>query len=392
MYKIAVVGRGLIGSAAARYLAENTDGVVCVGPDEPISREGHSGVFGSHYDEGRMTRHVDPMSEWAHSAARSIERYTDLEERSGVSFYSPVGYLGFGVPGSQYNDKCAIFGEKSGAAIERLTSAEMRARYPFLAVPDDADGLVETGGAGYISPRRMVEAQIILAIAAGLDCVRQPARAIHATSKGVDIKLWDGTSVSAEKVLLAAGAFTGPMSLSPRELGLTVYGRTVVLVRIEGEATQALRQMPTMIDTEIGAYILPPILYPDGYRYLKIGVGDTSDPQLSNLEDLQGWFKGRGCDKNKAEFKKRLVELLPILETCPLWTFDTCAVTRTQSGLPIIDYVLDDRIAVAVGGCGKGAKGADEWGRIAAGVMCGSPWSSEVPQSSLALPTGSRFF
>lgn len=385
MYRFAVVGRGLIGGAAARYLAESVDSVLCIGPDEPASRAGHSGVFASHYDEGRMTRHVDPMQEWALTAARSIACYRDIEARSGTRFYAPVGYLGLGVPRSQYNDRCAAMGERNGAVIERLTAKEIRQRYPYLSVADTADGLVEAGGAGYISPRRMVAAQTILAERAGAKCIRQAARRITPTSNGVEIELWDGTCVAAERVLIAAGAFTAPMGLSPVDLGLSTYGRTTVLVRIEDEAGKILQDMPTMIDAELGAYILPPIRYPDGQRYLKIGVGDAADPTFESAADLQDWFKGPGLESNRIEFTKRLKELIPVLETCNHWHTDTCAVTATRSRLPIIDWVHDQRIAVAVGGNGKGAKGADEWGRIAADLVRGEPWSSEIDARKLAV-------
>lgn len=386
MHRLAVVGRGLIGGAAARHLAESNDGVVCIGPDEPENRETHGGVFASHYDEGRMTRHVDPMAEWGHTAARSIARYRDLEARSGIDFYSPVGYLGLGGPGSQYNDACAAIGALNGAAIERLSAAEIRQRYPYLAVEDDTDGLVEAGGAGHISPRRLVKAQTLLAEQAGALCIRQAARRISPTTKGAEIELWDGTSVLAERVLIAAGAFTAPLGLSARDLGLTTYGRTTVLVRIEREAADILKDMPTMIDTGLGAYILPPIGYPDGHSYLKIGVGDTTDPAFDTLGDLQDWFKGPGLEANRRDFTQRLKELFPILETCAHWATDTCAVTATRTKLPVIDWVDKSRIAVAVGGNGKGAKGSDEWGRIAAGLLSGAPWSSEIDPQKLTVP------
>ena len=386
MHRIAVIGRGLTGSAAARHLAENSDGIVCIGPDEPEHRARHDGVFASHYDEGRMTRNVDPHREWSVTARHSIARYRDLEDRSGIGFYSPVGYLGLGCPGSTYNDRCAATGEANGAELERLDADGIRGRYPFLSVNDDADGLVETGGAGHISPRRMVRAQTLLAEQAGAEIIHKAARAIHSVSNGVEVELWDGTRVLAEKALVATGAFTAACGLSPVDLGLTVYGRTVVLVRIEGDATDALRNMPTMIDAEIGAYILPPIRYPDGHSYLKIGVGTEADPIFTELSDLQGWFKGEGSQTDRAQFTTRLKSLFPVLTECSHWHTDTCAVTRTASGLPIIDFVQDDRIAVAVGGCGKGAKGADEWGRIAADLVLGAPWNSEVAREKLRLP------
>ena len=386
MYRIAVIGRGLIGSAAARHLAEAMDGIVCIGPDEPDHRATHSGVFASHYDEGRMTRHVDPVAEWSITAAQSIGRYRDLEQRSGVPFYTPAGYLGLGVPGSTYNARCAATGAANGARIERLDATAIRARYPYLRVADDMDGLVETGGAGHISPRRMVQAQTLLAERAGATCIRQAACAIRTVPKGVEITLADGAVATAERALVATGAFTAACGLTAVDLGLTVFGRTTVLVRIEGEARAVLREMPTMIDTEVGAYILPPIRYPDGHDYLKIGVGGPTDPRFTTLEDLQTWFKGPGAQADRQAFTARLKALVPILDTCSEWRTDTCAVTTTPSDLPIIDFVDTDRIAVAVGGCGKGAKGADEWGRIAAGLVCGHPWSSEVAAEKLARP------
>jgi sarcosine oxidase len=96
MHKVIIVGRGLFGSAATRHLAERSDGILCVGPNEPKNRQTHTGVFGSHYDEGRMTRVVDPVSEWVVAAKNSIDRYADLEKRSGIKFFTSSGYLGIG--------------------------------------------------------------------------------------------------------------------------------------------------------------------------------------------------------------------------------------------------------------------------------------------------------
>ena len=53
-YKYIVIGKGMIGSAAARHLAERTDGVALIGPDEPRDPANHDGVFADHYDEGGL--------------------------------------------------------------------------------------------------------------------------------------------------------------------------------------------------------------------------------------------------------------------------------------------------------------------------------------------------
>ena len=44
---VCVVGKGLLGSATARHLAEMDLNVLLLGPDEPSVKSQHSGVFGS---------------------------------------------------------------------------------------------------------------------------------------------------------------------------------------------------------------------------------------------------------------------------------------------------------------------------------------------------------
>ncbi|MEM9563316.1 MAG: FAD-dependent oxidoreductase [Actinomycetota bacterium] len=386
MYRTAVVGLGLIGSSAARHLAETGDGVVGIGPAEPASIADHTGVYASHYDEGRMTRIVDPSAEWAIAARRSIERYADLERRSGIRFFTPAGYLGIGQPGDDYNVRCATTGETAGARPERLTADQIRQRFPYLAIGDDDDGLSEVGTAGHISPRAMVAAQTELARTAGAAIVRATATAIRPTSTGVEIDTDRGDPVVADRVLVTTGGFTSACGLTEAELGLTVFGRTVVLAKIEGQLADELSGMPTLIHGSTGAYILPPIRYPDGNAYLKIGIGTEADVRLTDLADLTAWFKGRGSERNRREFTTFLTGLIPALRRSTSWHTATCVVTRTASGLPIIDHVGDSgRIAVAVGGNGKGAKGADEWGRIAARLVQGEPSDDQLRRRAFAL-------
>ncbi|MEM1160777.1 MAG: FAD-dependent oxidoreductase, partial [Pseudomonadota bacterium] len=314
MHRIIVIGRGLIGSAAARHLAESTDGIACVGPDEPVDRATHTGVFASHYDEGRMTRIVDPSPEWSITAKRSIARYRDIESRSGIGFFTPAGYLGLGSPGNDYNQRSADTGEACGAVTERLTAPEIRARFPFLSIPDDTDGLVETETAGHISPRSMVKAQTHLAEAAGCTMHRHYATAVRPVTDGVEVEASDGTVLTGRKVVIAAGAFTPLCGITPVDLGLVVFGRTTVLARIDDAAAEELAGMPTMIHCVSGAYILPPIRYPDGHSYLKIGIGTAEDERFETLSGLQAWFKSDGSEDNREEFTGFLQDLFPVLQ------------------------------------------------------------------------------
>jgi sarcosine oxidase len=390
MHRIIVVGRGLIGSAAGRHLSEFTDGVAILGPDEPADRAAHNGVFASHYDEGRMTRVVDPDLAWAVTAKRSIDRYADLEARSGVRFFTNAGYLGIGAPGSDYLARAEAVGKTLGADTTRLDGAGIRARFPFLAVPDDAEGLYEGHCAGHLSPRAMVSAQTEVARQQGALIIVDEAKAVRATAGGVEVDIAGGDTLRAERVLVATGAFTDACGLSPVDLKLRVFGRTVVLARIDDDLLAALDGMPTLGHAETGAYILPPIRYPDGERYVKIGIGTTADPDLRSLADLTRWFKGAGSPINRRDFQAFITQLIPPLDRCRHWHTDACAVTWTATGLPYIDHVLDDRIAVAVVCNGKGAKSSDDWGWCAARLIAGLEWDHPVERERLRLPAGMR--
>jgi len=383
MYKYAVVGNGLIGSAAARHLTDMTDGVVVIGPDEPAERTSHNGVFASHYDEGRMTRIVDPIPEWSMTAKRSIARYRELEQRSGISFYTPAGYLGLGGPELHYNDRCAAVGISQGATLERLDAAQIRQRYPFLNVADDADGLTEYGSAGYISPRSMVKAQSMLAENGGATLVKDAAVSISPISNGLEIGTLSGASIKAEKAIVATGAFTQAWGLVPKNLNLNVYGRTVVLAEIKENELADFANMPTMIHCESDAYILPPIRYPDGRYYLKLGNGSDADERLQSRDALDRWFKGSGSETDRRDFTDLMKSIFPALNACDNWHVDTCATTYTMSGLPIIDYVNNDRVLITIGGCGKGAKGSDEWGYIAASTLLDHAWQHQIDRERL---------
>ena len=58
MFDVLVIGKGLMGSAAARYLREFGADTAVLGPDEPQKLQTHDGVFASHYDQGRIPRRL----------------------------------------------------------------------------------------------------------------------------------------------------------------------------------------------------------------------------------------------------------------------------------------------------------------------------------------------
>lgn len=133
-YDLAVIGKGLIGSAALRHLTAHCPELrVCViGPDEPRNRQTHTGVFASHYDQGRITRVLDPSPLWGALARESIARYPLIESASAVRFHHRAGCLrATDIPErAKEIDVCAATFKPPH---KRLDAAGCKAVYPFLA-------------------------------------------------------------------------------------------------------------------------------------------------------------------------------------------------------------------------------------------------------------------
>ena len=365
---IAVIGRGLIGSAAARHLAEGGAEVVLIGPPEPEDKATHGGVFGSHYDEGRITRGLDPDPFWSRVSLASIARYRELEARSGIAFFDEVGTLMAGAASAELVAQVEAVAERNGIAAERLDADALRARFPMFAFPDDAAGHFEARGAGHVSPRRLVAAQTRLAEAAGARLVPLEATGLRETSAGVEIATAEGP-VRADRALLATGGFAG--TLLPGALDLKVCARTVCFAEIDDEEAARLAGQPTLIwHNPIGdnPYLLPPIRYPDGAVRLKIG-GDPKDIVLPDAEATKAWFRSGGSAEVAAHLEGLMRARIPGLRATDV-TRAACVTTYTPRNRPVIAR-LTDRLACAVAGNGKGAKCSDELGRIGAEAVLG---------------------
>ena len=97
-FEYAIIGAGLTGSAAAKYISETDTNTVLIGPSEPNDKKNHEGIYGSHYDEGRITRISDSHYGWSYLAKKSIENYDIISSESEINFYEEVGTLSIGTP------------------------------------------------------------------------------------------------------------------------------------------------------------------------------------------------------------------------------------------------------------------------------------------------------
>jgi sarcosine oxidase len=374
--KLAVIGRGLIGSAAARHLAKMGHDVALIGPDEPADFARHNGVFGSHYDEGRITRRFDPEPFWVQMNCAAISRYGEISVESGVEFSREVGVLHVGSGESPSVASVGRITAEAGIFCETYNDAGLAERFPFLKSTAGMRGYFEPRNAGYLSPRRLVLAQTIAAERAGARIINEPALGISESGCGVTIRTRSG-SVEAERVLVAAGGHT--QSLLGQSLGFTVFGRTAALFRLGATEVQRLAGMPSM--RCIGPkgenpYILPPIPYPDGQTWLKLG-GDPVDLSLESEADIKDWFRSGGSIAVADLLQKQILDRIGDLKFEERRVVP-CMATFGKSGLPCIGP-LSERLSVAFCCYGKSAKCSDELGRLGGMALLGEVRAELAP-------------
>lgn len=380
-YDFIIVGAGMMGAAAARHLARQGVSVALVGPGEPGNRTQHAGVFASHYDEGRLTRVLDKNHDWSRLSQRSIARYRDIERQGDQTFFCETGGMMAGPTsgaGSEFIQSSHKVGRESDAVFEQLDNRELADRFPYFRFVEDVLALYEKHNAGFINPRNMVKAQTRAAVSAGADYIPETVCETRESPSGVEILTREGNTYHAGKILLAAGYFSRSPEICPVALPVNIYARTIAFFEVDETERARLATMPTLVfvppDRSCSPYLLPPILYPDGKFYLKIG-GDLENVPLSNDREIREWFQGEGDPHVRDHLIGLIADLMPDLRYRSVHS-GSCVTSYTQTGAPLIQD-LSDRIAVLTGGNGAGAKCSDELGRLGAALLMGEPASEQ---------------
>jgi sarcosine oxidase len=369
-FKYIIIGRGMMGAAAARHLSQWTEGVALIGPGEPADLKTHHGVFASHYDEARITRTFDGDLVWGTYAARSLDRYAAIEEESGIRFFTEAGCLFVGPEPKRpadYLRRAVDVSGSLGVDVETFSPADLPARFPQFSFAPHAVGFYERHRAGHINPRALVAAQSKLAARSGATLIDAAVQGVHDLGSHVEVIAGDEIH-TADQVLVAAGAFTNLNNLLPRPVDMRVAPRTVVFFELGGPQVAVFGDMPSTIvfgeTDDDHVYILPPVRYPDGKTYLKLG-GDTEARSFGKLEDIVEWFHTDGDPAEREKLAAVAETLMPELAGCPS-TSAPCVASFTPSGHPYIGYTQSRRIAVLTGGNFVAAKSSDELGRLGA--------------------------
>ncbi|MEM8823036.1 MAG: FAD-dependent oxidoreductase [Pseudomonadota bacterium] len=371
-----VIGGGMMGAPCARYLAEAGHSVALVAAPEAADPAHHDGPFASHWDAARITRRVAHDPDWSLASRRSIARYREIEARSGQTVFHEVGALMAGPATGDLAGFTEGFLAVAGGledAPEVMDADAVLARLG-IAVPGGSRASYEATGGGWMDPRAMRAAQTALAEAAGATVFGQAA----VGRDGQDVTLADGTGLSGGHLIVATGPHAVSDGLLPQRPKLKVWGRTIAFARLSEAEGARLKDMPSMIWVPEGwayeLYMLPPVRYPDGRLYLKIG-GEVASPTVETAEDMQAWFASGGDREVGERLLAEMRQVLPGL-TVEAEHVGPCAVVWSETGYPYID-AAGPGITALCGGNGAAAKCGDELGRLGALVATSAGLAEE---------------
>lgn len=199
---IAVVGIGAIGAAAAWRLAERGVSVVAFERFTP----GHA--LGSSHGDSRLFREaclehpgLVPL------AQRSRALFRELEAASDTELLTITGGVMIGAPDSAVVAGTLAAAEQGRLAVETITAAEVRERYPQNAELAESDIAFLDPAAGVARPEFTVRAAAGAASARGARIVTGTrVTSIEPGAAGVVIRTADA-AWHADRVIIAAGAW-----------------------------------------------------------------------------------------------------------------------------------------------------------------------------------------
>jgi glycine/D-amino acid oxidase-like deaminating enzyme len=392
MYDFLVIGKGLMGAAATRYLSQVSENVAVIGPDEPANHETHTGIYGAHYDQARIISQIinrEPI--WAALSHRTLMQMPLLEAALGEPIYQPVGCVAVNpVPYtpehlSQANAHAARF----GADYAVLDHNAQCAAFPFFNFPAHCTMLWEKAPAGYLNPRKLLAGQLAAARQNNATLIREIVTAVRNQGDYVEVRTQEGGHYRTQRVLIATGAFTNCFDLFARPLALRLKIEFVIMGEVPAQEVQRLGQLPTVTyqiesDTLADLYMFPPVQYPNGNYYIKMGANTTADCYVETLDEIKAWYRTGNSDVMRDSMRDTVCSILPDLQATA-WHTNRCVITRTVHAKPYIDIVVPGRIYAAIGGNGTSAQASDGIGQIAADLVIHNEWRSELNASAFRL-------
>lgn len=374
IYETIIVGAGLIGSAAAKYISRSQEKVALIGPDEATTSEQQI-VFASHYDQARIQRIVGKDAVETMLNQQSASEYASLKKESQIHFHTKEGCL-IVLPNNadsylaNYKEQAKNF-EVDYRIFENIES--LKSLTPDFDFPISSKAIYEPAPCGHINPRLLIKAQQEVFKKNGGSVFNNTATEVAYENEVIKITCLDNQVFYTKKILLSPGSFINFFNLLKEKVVLKLKSETTIWAKVNDKEAERLASLPSLLykidEPQIqDIYLIQPVKYPDGNYYVKIGANIPSDIYFNNLFEIQQWFKNGAGEDNIPVLRKALQNILPglLLEDC---LEKRCIVCYTPHGKPYIGQVENKSLYIAAGGNGYAAMSSDALGRLAASVL-----------------------
>ena len=233
--------------------------------------------------------------------ARAVEAYPDLEQRSGIPFHEPVGCLI--APALAVTVVAPIRSLSFGTRVSPMTGglqANAGASGGQQSTSPPPMLSHEPGPAGYIRPKRLIDAQEALPPPGG-DRRRRHRYRHRPEGPGHMVTTVSGQRFHASHVAVATGAFTNLHRLLPEPAPLRLKTEVIILGEVNEDDAERLGRYPVVKYLNDGddldaIYMTPPVRYPDGRHCIKMGANIRLDTWPDDLPTIQRWFESATDD------------------------------------------------------------------------------------------------
>jgi glycine/D-amino acid oxidase-like deaminating enzyme len=131
-------------------------------------------------------------------------------------------------------------------------------------------------------------------------------------------------------------------------------------------------------------YFVPPVRYPDGRYWIKLGANTDADRFISTFDDVNNWYRDGQSDVVLDPLRDTLLLLVPGLKVVS-WKTARCVISSTPHKHPFIDDIIPGRMIAAVGGNGRGVLSSDGIGQLAASIALEKAWPAPVGREKFYL-------
>jgi sarcosine oxidase len=387
-FDVAVIGRGLSASASARHLALENLNVALIGPTEEQCKSSKN-TFAGHYDSTRVQRIIAQNELWTRLNLDSVKTWKNLQSQTGISFYKENGCLYVNHYQDEYLKSAHKIAKEFDLEIQNFNnSAELKQISPHISIDSSIFGIFEPKLAGLLNPRKLVEAQLKAFSELGGIELNQIVVDVSQSNGGWQVKTESGQNYFANKVLVAAGAFTNFFNLIPRPLAFQNKSEVVIMGRVSREDYLLMKDMPSLLyevkaEDFDGIYLTAPTETTDGHYFLKMGLNQSLDLNLNDHLAMNDWFNGNSLTLFSPVLERELRKIFPkvnFLET----VLKSCVISRTLTENPYIGEVAEGLFVVH--GCnGYSAMSSDAQGRQGAALLARGKFDEGYHESDFTL-------